>query len=209
MIRVMIVDDHNLVRQGLRQLLEKEFDIRVVAEAEDGQDAVVTAGRIRPDVIVMDVEIPGINGIEATGRIRTEHPEIQVVMLSMHSDFVLIRQSFERGARGYVLKKSIGVELIEAIHTVCTGMTYYSRSIEQIKHEIYPPPPNTAPQLTLREREVLRLIAVGSTNQQIAETLRISRKTVEIHRTNLMAKLDTHSLPDLIRTAIRLGFVEL
>ena len=209
MIRVIIVDDHHLVRLGLRKLLERELDIRVVAEAADGQEAVDTVGRLRPDVVVMDVEMPGINGIEATGRIRTEYPGTQVVMLSMHSDLDLIQQAFDRGARGYVLKKSIGVELITAIHTVCRGVIYCSRSIEQAELAIDQPPRRTTPQLTLREREVLRLIAAGNTNQQIGETLRISIKTVEIHRSNLMAKLGTHSLPDLIRTAIRLGLVEL
>lgn len=208
MIRVMIVDDHHLVRQGLRQLLESEFDIQVVAEAADGQEAVETAGQFRPDVIVMDVEIPGINGIEATGQIRKKHPETQVVMLSMHSDSVLIRQAFEQGARGYVLKKSIGVELINAIHTVCSGVTYHSQSIEQAEQAFEQPPRSTKPQLTLREREVLQLISTGDTNQQIAVTLGISIKTVEIHRSNLMAKLGTHSLTELIRTAIRLGLVE-
>ena len=208
MIRVIIVDDHHLVRQGLRQLLEREFDIHVIAEASDGQDAVDTVGRFRPDVVVMDVEMPGINGIEATDRIRTEYPGIQVVMLSMHSDPVLIRQAFDRGARGYVLKKSIGVELVKAIRTVCRGVTYHSLSIEQSEYAVEQPSRSTPPQLTVREREVLRLIAAGNTNQQVAETLRISIKTVEIHRSNLMAKLGTHSLPDLIRTAIRLGLVE-
>ena len=209
MIRVIIVDDHHLVRQGLRQLLEREFDIQVVAEAADGQEAIETADRLRPDVVVMDVEMPGINGIEAAGRIRKEYTGTQVVMLSIHSDPVLIRQAFDRGARGYVLKKSISVELVRAIRTVCRGITYHSRSIEQAEQVFEQPPRSTTPQLTLREREILQLIATGITNQRIAETLRISIKTVEIHRSNLMAKLGTHSLPDLIRTAIRLGLVEL
>lgn len=209
MIRVIIVDDHHLVRQGLRQLLEREFDIQVVAEAADGQEAIETADRLRPDVVVMDVEMPGINGIEAAGRIRKEYTGIQVVMLSIHSDPVLIRQAFDRGARGYVLKKSISVELVRAIRTVCRGTTYHSLSIEQAEQAFEQPPRSTKPQLTLREREILQLIATGITNQRIAETLRISIKTVEIHRSNLMAKLGTHSLPDLIRTAIRLGLVEL
>ena len=209
MIRVIIVDDHHLVRQGLRQLLEREFDIQVVAEAADGQEAVNTVGRHRPDVVVMDVEMPGINGIEATGRIRTEYPGTQVVMLSMHSDPVLIRRAIDRGAKGYVLKKSIGLELVKAIRTVCSGVTYHSRSLEQAEYAVEQPPRSTTLQLTVREREVLRLIAAGNTNQQIAETLRISIKTVEIYRSKLMAKLGTHNLPDLIRTAIRLGLVEL
>ena len=114
MIRVIIVDDHHLVRKGLWQLLEREVDIRVVAEAADGQDAIDAVVRLRPDVVVMDVEMPGINGIEATGRIRTEYPGTQVVMLSMHSDPVLIRKSFDRGAKGYVLKKSAGEELVKS-----------------------------------------------------------------------------------------------
>lgn len=209
MIRVMIVDDHHLVRQGLRQLLEREFNIQVVAEAADGQEAIETAGRLPLDVVVMDIEMPGINGIEATGRIRTDYPGTQVVMLSMHSDPVLIQQAFEQGAKGYVLKKSIGVDLIKAIHTVCRGVTYHSQSIEQSEYAVEQPPHSTTLQLTLREREVLRLIVAGNTNQQIAETLRISLKTVEVHRSNLMAKLGTHNLPDLIRTAIRLSLVEL
>lgn len=209
MIRVIIVDDHHLVRKGLWQLLEREVDIRVVAEAADGQDAIDAVVRLRPDVVVMDVEMPGINGIEATGRIRTEYPGTQVVMLSMHSDPVLIRQAFDRGARGYVLKKSAGEELVKAIRTVCRGVTYHSPSVEQAEYAIEQSPRSTTLQLTVREREVLRLIATGNTNQQIAGTLRISIKTVEIHRSNLMAKLGTHSLSDLIRTAIRLGLVEL
>jgi len=203
------VDDHHLVRKGLRQLLEREFDFQVVAEAADGQEAVDIVGWHRPDVVVMDVEMPGINGIEATGRIRTEYPETQVVMLSIHSDPVLIRRAFDRGARGYVFKKSIGVELVKAIRTVCRGVTYHSRSIEQSEYGVEQPPRSTTLQLTVREREVLRLIAAGKSNQQIAGTMRISIKTVEIHRSNLMAKLGTHRLPDLIRTAIRLGLVEL
>ena len=209
MIRVIIADDHHLVRQGLRQLLEREINIQVVAEAADGQEAIDTVSRLRPDVVVMDVEMPGINGIEAAGRIRKEYTGTQVVMLSIHSDPVLIRQAFDRGARGYVLKKSISMELVRAIRTVCRGTTYHSRSIEQAEQAFEQTPRSTTPQLTLREREVLQLIATGITNQQIAETLRISIKTVEIHRSNLMAKLGTHSLPDLIRTAIRLGLVEL
>ena len=209
MIRIVIADDHHLIRKGLRKLLESESDIRVIAEAADGKDAIETAGRHRPDVVVMDVEMPGINGIEATGRIRTEYPGTQVVMLSMHSDPVLIRQAFDRGARGYVLKKSIGMELVTAIRTVCRGVTFHSQAIEQSEYAVEQQPRSTTLQLTVREREVLRLIAAGNTNQQIADTLRISIKTVEIHRSNLMAKLSTHSLPDLIRTAIRMGLVEL
>ena len=209
MIRVIIADDHHLIRHGLRDLLEKESDIRVVAEAKDGQEVVDAMHRVRTDVIVMDVEMPGINGIEATRRIRASFSEIRVVMLSMHSDPVLIRKALDNGARGYVLKKAAGEELVKAIRTVCRGATYQSRAMDHADYLYGEYPHGTPPQLTPREREILRLIASGRSNRQIAETMQISIKTVQNHRINLMAKLNTHSLPDLIRTAIKLGLINL
>lgn len=209
MIRVVIADDHHLIRQGLRDLLSKETDIQVVAEATDGRDVIDVVNRIRADVIVMDVEMPGIGGIEATRRIRASFSEIQVVMMSIHSDPDLIRKALENGARGYVLKKSAGVELIKAIRTVCRGVTYQSRAMDHADYLYGEYPHGTPPRLTPREREVLRLIASGLSNPQIAETMRISIKTVQNHRINLMAKLNTHSLPELIRTAIKLGLINL
>ncbi len=207
MIRVVIADDHHLIRQGLRDLLEKESDIRIVAEAVDGREAIDAVHRVRTDVIVMDVEMPGINGIEATRRIRASFSEIQVVMLSMHSDPALIRKALDNGARGYVLKKSAGEELVKAIRTVCRGVTYQSRAMDHADYLYEEYPHGTPPRLTPREREILRLIVSGRSNRQIAETMRISIKTVQNHRINLMAKLDTHSLPDLIRAAIKLGLI--
>ena len=209
MIRVVIADDHHLIRQGLRDLLEKESDIQIVAEAKDGREVIDAVHRVRTEVIVMDVEMPGIDGIVATRMIRASFPDIRVVMLSMHSDPVLIRKALDNGARGYVLKKSAGEELVKAIRTVCRGVTYHSRAMDHADclYEEYPH--GTPPQLTPREREILRLIASGRSNRQIAETMRISLKTVQNHRINLMAKLDTHSLPDLIRTAIKLGLINL
>ncbi|MDE2845716.1 MAG: response regulator transcription factor [Gemmatimonadota bacterium] len=209
MIRVIIADDHHLIRHGLRDLLSKEPDIQVVAEATDGRDVMDVVHRVRTDVIVMDVEMPGIGGIEATRNIRASFSEIQVVMLSMHSDPDLIRKALDNGARGYVLKKSAGEELVKAIRTVCRGVTYHSRAMDHADDQYEEYPQGTPPRLTPREHEVLRLIASGRSNRQIAETMRISIKTVQNHRINLMAKLNTHSLPDLIRTAIKLGLINL
>ena len=209
MIRVIIADDHHLIRHGLRDLLSKEPDIQIVAEATDGRDLVEAVHRVRADVIVMDVEMPGVGGIEATRTIRASSSEIQVVMMSMHSDPDLIRKALDNGARGYVLKKSAGEELVKAIRTVCRGATYQSRAMDHADYLYSEYPQGTPPRLTPREREVLRLIASGRSNPQIAETMRISIKTVQNHRINLMAKLNTHSLPDLIRTAIKLGLIDL
>lgn len=207
MIRVIIADDHHLIRQGLRQLLEREHDIRVVAEAADGLDVLKTVDQFQTDVVVMDVEMPKINGIEATRRIRDSRPEIQVVMLSIHSDPVLIQEAVDSGARGYVLKSSINVDLVSAIRTVCRGVTYYTKSMRQ--HEFEQSPHGSEPKLTSREQEVLKLIVAGESNRQIAEILHVSIKTVENHRTNLMAKLNAHSLSTLVRKAIKLGLIEL
>ena len=209
MIRVVIADDHNLVRQGLRQLLDSERDIDVVAEASNGLEAIDIVRRTRPDVVVMDVEMPGINGIEATNRIREMHVDTQCVMLSMYSDPFLIRKALDSGAKGYVLKQSISTELVKAIHTVCSGVTYRSRTTEIAETNTRPCSGGTRPQLTAREHEILKLIAAGHTNRQIGKALSINMKTVDNHRVNLMAKLNTHSLPDLIRTSIKLGLIDL
>ena len=209
MIRVVIADDHHLFRQGLRSLLGKEPDINIVGEASDGRDAMDTVHRTRPDVVVMDVEMPGMNGIEATARIRKSFPTIQVVMLSMHSDPVLIGQTLDNGAKGYVLKKSVSMDLVKAIRTACGGTTYLSQAINLPKYERDPLPRSTVPRLTSRELEVLQRIADGESNRMIADALYISIKTVEHHRANLMAKLNTHNLPDLVRTAIKQDLIDL
>ena len=207
LMRVVIADDHHLIRQGLRHLLARERDMQVVAEAADGQDAIDIAGRVRPDVVVMDVEMPVVNGIEATNRICQSFPETQLVMLSMYSDPALIRKARERGARGYVLKQSVSEELVSAIRSIYRGGTYWPQDISHANYDFEPFTPMPSTELTSREHEILRLIASGRTNRQVASTLSISTKTVENHRINLMAKLNTHSLPDLIRTSIKLGLI--
>lgn len=212
MIRVLIVDDHHLVREGLRNLLEKEHDFNVVGEASNGQEAIATVESVRPDVVVMDVEMPVINGIEATSRIRDTFSRTKVLMLSMHSDPALIRRAIRSGARGYVLKHTVSGELVSAIRTVCRGVIHRSSALQeaesvygQFVHDAMP----AMPCLTPREREILRLITAGHSNRQIASSLSISIKTVAAHRTNLMAKLNTHSLPDLVRTSLKLGLIDL
>ena len=208
MIRVVIADDHHLIRQGLRQLLARERDIQVVAEATDGQDAIDIVGRVRPDVVVLDVEMPVVNGIEATKRIRKSYSETQLVMLSMYSDPALIGKALENGARGYVLKQAVSKELISAIRSVSRGVTYRSQAIRHANDVVGSLSALPSPRLTSREHEILRLIATGQTNRQIANTLSVSIKTVENHRINVMSKLNTHSLPDLIRTSVKLGLID-
>ena len=209
MIRVLIVDDHHLVREGLRHLLEKERDLRVVGEASNGQDAIASVEIERPDVVVMDVEMPGINGIEATSRIRESHSETKILMLSMHSDPALIRKAIMNGAKGYVLKHTVSGELVRAIRTVCRGVIHRSRALQEAESVYGQFVHDSKPCLTPREREILQLITSGKTNRQIASALSISSKTVVTHRSNLMAKLNTHSLPDLVRTSLKLGLIEL
>ncbi|MDE2847532.1 MAG: response regulator transcription factor [Gemmatimonadota bacterium] len=212
MIRVVIVDDHHLVRQGLRQLLSKEWDIQVVAEATDGRDALEVVSRARPDVVVMDVEMPGMNGIDATNRISRSGCKVRVVMLSVYSDTALVDKALENGAGGYVLKQSVSDELVTAIRAVYGGKRYTSAALEHpgVKSGVPSsgaPSPGAPSALTSREQEILRLIASGNTNRQIAGILSLSVKTVENHRVNLMAKLNVHSLPELIRASISQGLI--
>lgn len=209
MIRVVIADDHHLVRQGLRQLLSREWDIQVVAEANDGRDAIDAVGRERPDVVVMDVEMPGMNGIEATNRIRRSGSETQIVMLSVYSDSTLVDRALKNGAGGYVLKQAASEELVEAIRTVCKGVKYTSGALVHPDVDSYTPATGAAPMLTSREQEILRLIASGNTNRQIAGILSLSVKTVDSHRVNMMAKLNVKNLPELIRTSIERGLISI
>ena len=212
MIRVVVVDDHHLVRQGLRQLLSKEWDIQVVAEATDGRDALEAVSRERPDVVVMDVEMPDMSGIEATNRICRSGYKARMVMLSVYSDSALVNKALENGAGGYVLKQSVSDELVEAIRAVYGGERFTSAALEHSGVEYGAsssgvPSPGAPPALTSREQEILRLIASGNTNREIAGILSLSVKTVENHRVNLMAKLNVHSLPELIRTSISRGLI--
>lgn len=213
MIDVIIADDHHLVRKGIRALLESVPDIRVVGEAATGQEAVELAEKHRPHVAVMDISMPRLDGAQATERILSLNLQTQIVILSMHSDSILAQQLLRQGVKGYLLKHSIADELPLAIRAASQGQVYLSPAIsESVLTTLMTPGVRDIPEeagelLSAREREVLQLIAEGYTNNAIADALTISVKTVEKHRANLMAKLDVHDLPGLIRTAIKHGLI--
>jgi DNA-binding NarL/FixJ family response regulator len=213
MIRVILADDHHLVRKGIRALLEKSEDIKVVGEAEDGLEAVELAERLVPDVLVMDIAMPRLNGIQATERIRTRQLATQVVILSMHSDETLVRQALRNGAKGYLLKRSVTEELLLAVRAASQGEIYLSPAISGIilqdflTHPADAEPSITFDRLSPREREVLQLIAEGNTNTAIAQTMNVSVKTIEKHRANLMSKLNVHDVAGLTRIAIKHGLI--
>ena len=215
MIRVIVADDHHLVRQGIRMLLDKAEDIEVVAEAEDGLEAVELAERLAPDIVVMDISMPRLNGAQATELIRARLPATQVVVLSMHADETVVRQALRRGARAYVLKRAVGEELMLAVRTASRGETYLSPPIAgSILNEFLALSDETEEssafeRLTPRERQVLQLLAEGGTNSVIARELMLSVKTVEKHRASLMSKLDIHDLTGLVRAAIKHGLVSI
>jgi DNA-binding NarL/FixJ family response regulator len=208
-IRVIVADDHHLVRQGIRALLEKADDIKVVGEAADGQEAVELVERLTPNVLVMDMAMPRLSGNQAIGRVRALGVATQVVILSMYSDETLVRQALRNGAKGYLLKRSVTEELLLAIRAASRGEIYLSpaisRSIVADLLTLQTDADASSPfeRLTSREREVLQLISEGHTNKAIAQVLQVSVKTVEKHRANLMSKLNVHDLAGLIRVAIK------
>jgi DNA-binding NarL/FixJ family response regulator len=213
MIRVILADDHHLVRRGIHALLEKADDIVVIGEAEDGQAALELVERLKPDVLVMDIAMPRLNGIQATERVRALDFATQVVILSMHPRPLLVRQALRNGAKGYLLKRSVTEELLLAVRAASRGETYLSPEVSGIIvddfliHQVDAEKTSPFDQLTPREREIMQLIAEGHTNNGIAQFLNISTKTVEKHRANLMAKLDVHDVAGLTRIAIEHGLV--
>jgi DNA-binding NarL/FixJ family response regulator len=213
MIKVVIADDHHLVRQGIHALLEKAPDIEVIGEAEDGQQAIELVEKHVPDVLVIDISMPRLNGIQATQRVQSLRLPTQFVMLSMHSDDLMVRQALRNGAHGYLLKKSVAEELLLAIRAAAQGETYLSPSISNtILDEFLTHPEgdlNPIEKLSPRESEVLQLIAEGKTNTTIAKLMKISVKTVEKHRASLMAKLKVHDIAALTRIAIKYGLISI
>lgn len=215
MIRVVIADDHAMFRAGLRALLAVEDDIEVVGEAADGEEAVARCEDLAPDVVVMDILMPVLNGIEATRRIATDCPAARVLVLSMYDDEEHVQQLLAAGAAGFVLKHATSDELVQAIREVFAGGMPLSPSVaakvvRDYARRVRGEQESTASStLTAREREVLTLVARGQTNQAIAERLGLSRKTVEVHRTNLMRKLGLHDVTELVKYALRAGLITL
>ena len=209
--RVLIAEDHALVRAGFQALLSSCPGVQVVAETGDGRQALRLAQEMQPDVILMDISMPGLNGLEATARVVSEHPNIRVIILSMHADEEYVLQALRAGASGYLLKDSDAAELELAISAVVRGETYLSPQVS--RHVIADylrlvgDQPSAHEQLTPRQREVLQLIAEGHTTKQIAQILSVSEKTAMTHRAQLMERLDIHDIAGLVRYAIRIGLV--
>ncbi len=212
-IRVLIVDDHAILREGIRALLALSKDVEVVGEAPDGQTGIERARELVPDVVLMDIAMPGLDGLEATRRIKERHKSIKVLILTQHENREYVFPILKAGADGYVLKKAAGTELISAIRAVHEGGTFLYPSVAKTVVEDYLRPDGTISErrhskLTDREIEVLKLVAEGRSNQEIADLLCLSVKTVTGHRTNIMEKLDLHSRTELVKYAIRTGLIE-
>ncbi len=213
-IRILLADDHKITREGLGSLINKQSDMEVVAEAENGRGAVVLAKELKPDVIIMDVSMPGLNGIEATKQILSESGNVKVIALSMHSDNLFVSEMLKSGASGYMLKDCAFEELDRAIREVVGGHTYLSPTISGVVVEDYVRKLNKSEAeesnlLSDREREVLQLLAEGQSTKQIGLKLFISAKTVETHRRQIMNKLDMYTVAELTKYAIRNGLTSL
>lgn len=214
MIKILLADDHKLLIDGLRPLLERQKQMEVVGIAKDGLEAVELATRLRPDIILLDISMPRLNGIDAARKILRDCPETKIIMLSMHADRRYIQESIRIGAGGYILKESAAGEVIAAIEDVQKGEFFFSRSVgNQVLHEyvewIREGDNSSFSPLSIREREVLQLLAEGKSTKDIAGLLNVSVKTIESHRKQVMDKLDLHSIAELTKYAIREGLTQL
>jgi two-component system response regulator NreC len=210
--KVVLVDDHAILRDGLREVLNKEPGITVVGEGEDGRQALELVEQLKPDVVVMDIAMPNLNGAEATRQIKRRWPQVRVVILTMHENQQYLIQIINAGATGCVLKRAAGTELVSAVRAAARGESYFSPAIASMVLEDYRlrlarDTTDPAELLTEREREVLQLVAEGKTNKEIAESLVVSIKTVQTHRAHIMEKLNAHDRTDLVKHAIRMGMI--
>jgi len=213
-IKVLIADDHTILRQGIKALLDNQAEIEVIGEAKDGREALTLIERLLPDVILMDIAMPGLNGLEATRRIKKKFPKIKVLVLTMYTNEEYVFQILNAGANGYLVKETAFQDLISAIRAVYRDEAFMSPSISKkvinrYMQRVRETNNTTGDILTTREREILQLIAEGSSSKKIAEALFISPKTVETHRTHIMDKLNIHNRTDLVKYAIRTGIVDI
>lgn len=213
-IRILLADDHGIIRQGLRSLLEKEPDMQVVGEAEDGRKAIELVNECSPDIVIMDITMPNLNGVEATRHITGESSKSKVIALSIHSNRRFVADMLKAGASGYILKECLSDELVQAIRTVSSGGRYLSPCITDVVIDDYVKRLSTTPEsriatLTARERQVLQLLAEGKSTKQIALDLHVSSKTIEANRRRIMEKLDIHSIAELTKYAVREGLTSL
>jgi two-component system response regulator NreC len=212
-LRILLADDHIVMRTGLRALLERQPNLEVVGESENGRETVALAASLRPDVVVMDVGMPILNGIEATQTIVTQCPTIAVVILSMHADESYVMRALKAGARGYLLKDSAAADLIGAIQAISQGKSFFSPKVSRILAEDYvrilkqKGAVDTYDLLTSREREILQLLAEGKANKEVATDLNISPYTVETHRSHILQKLNLHNSAELVLYAVRKGII--
>jgi DNA-binding NarL/FixJ family response regulator len=212
-IRVLLADDHKLIRAGLRLVVDQQPDLSVVGEADDGRQAVELAKSLKPDVVVMDIGMPNLNGIEAARQIREIRPDAAVVMLSMHSDEGYVLRALGAGARAYLLKDSATTDLVQAIHAVVEGKSFFSPAVSKVLLQDYmrklqrSGAEDSYDLLSPREREALQLVAEGKSNKEIASLLNLSVYTVETHRAKIMQKLNLKGVPELILYAVRKGII--
>lgn len=212
-LRIILADDHTILRNGLRLLLERQQDFAVVGEAGNGREAIELAARERPDVAILDIAMPGLNGIEAAQRISSAHPRMAIIILSVHSDEAYILRALKAGARGYLLKDSPEGDLLQAVRAVASGKAFFSPAVSKVLAEDYVRQvrqhglEDPYDLLTARERELLQLIVELKPTKEIADLLNLSPHTIDTHRGNLMQKLNVHSIPELILYAVRKGII--
>jgi len=211
-ISILVADDHSIVREGIRHLIERESDIKVCAEASDGRETLEQIEKNEPDIVILDITMPNLGGLETLDRIRSRHPAVKTILLSVHADPVMIQNAVSLGVDGYVLKNARTSEILAAIRAVIRGGSFFSPTVaREIVAQIRDPRPAVDQPfsiLSVREREVLHLIAEGFSAKEIAEQLRISTKTVEAHRTSLMRKLGVRKATELVRYAVRHRLIE-
>jgi len=214
-VKLLVADDHKIFRQGIKKLLEEESDLQVVGEAADGRETIKKATELKPDVILMDIAMANLNGLQATRQIKKILPDTKVIMVTMHKNEEYVLQSFQAGASGYILKEGAVEELVSAIRTIHQDKSFLSPTISKTLIDAYLRKMETGKTetpfdlLTDREREVLQLIAEGYTNREVAKALFISVKTVEAHRAHIMQKLNIHEIAKLVKYAIQKGLVDL